>query len=319
MSKTVLILGAKGRFGRAALTAFKKENWNIRAFVRAVPADQTQSAVEYFEGDALSAKSILRAAHGVDVIVNALNPPYPLWRRDLPGLTRNVIDAAKTSGATIMIPGNVYNYGANMPMTLTEDTPHNATAKKGKLRVDMERSYSEAAIEGVQTIILRGGDFIEREQSGNWFDSQITNKISTNKIMYPGPQDQVHAWAYLPDMARALVGLAGCRQQLSQFEEFGFEGYSLTGQELVDTLENIHGQSLKVSNAPWSIVRLIGIFNAQMREVLEMRYLWNIPHQIDGSKLSRTLPNLKATRLETALADATYHQTTATTESIVTA
>ena len=65
--------------------------------------------------DAFDPAQVAGAARGMDVIVNALNPPYPRWTRDLPRLTGSVIAAARESGATVMIPGNVYNYGAAMP------------------------------------------------------------------------------------------------------------------------------------------------------------------------------------------------------------
>ena len=107
------------------------------------------------------------------MIVNALNPPYARWRHDLPRLTANAIAAAKASGATVMIPGNVYHYGALLPARLAEDTPAAPTTRKGRLRVEMERAYADAGTEGVRTIILRAGDFIERRRTGNWFDSYI--------------------------------------------------------------------------------------------------------------------------------------------------
>jgi hypothetical protein len=37
------------------------------------------------------------------------------------------------------------------------------------------------------------------------------------------------------------------------------------------------------------------------REILEMRYLWDTPHGLDGRPLSRLLPGFRATPLPTAL------------------
>ena len=127
------------------------------------PSDQTE--FERFSGDAFDADILTVAARGCDVIVNALNPPYQNWKRDLPRLTNAVIATAKATGGTVMIPGNVYNYGADMPSVLSEDTPHRPTTRKGQLRDEMEETYAIAADEGVQTIILRGGDFIERAKT----------------------------------------------------------------------------------------------------------------------------------------------------------
>ncbi len=308
MSQVAIVLGANGRFGRAATTAFLADGWRVRSFARsfaAVVSDQAaRPTVEPIEGNAFDAPELIAAAAGCDVIVNALNPPYPRWSRDIPRITANVIAAAKAAGAAVMIPGNVYNYGHGMPALLKDDTPQLPTTRKGELRRHMEQTYAAACVDGVQTIILRAGDFIEREKTGNWFDSHIAAKVTKGRVMYPGPLDRVHAWAYLPDLARAMVGLAEKRAELAQFEQFGFPGYALTGRMLVDAIERAVGRSLAIKALPWPTIRLLGLVMPLMREVAEMSYLWNTPHAIDGTKMAAVLPDFQSTPLDTALADA---------------
>ncbi|MFK5980197.1 MAG: NAD(P)H-binding protein [Rhizobiaceae bacterium] len=301
MSGRVVIFGAKGRFGRAATKAFQKAGWHVRVLARSWP-NVSEGEVEQVEGNAFNPEDLVKAAEGCDVIVNALNPPYQKWVKDLPILTQNTILAAKSSGATIMIPGNVYNYGEGQPSLLNEKTPMVPTTRKGRLRQEMENSYAQT--DGIRTIILRGGDFIERDQTGNWFDSQITTKIDKGIIMYPGPLDRVHAWAYLPDMANAMVGLAEKRNEFAPFEQFGFSGFSLAGEELIAQIEKNTGRKLKVKAMPWGIVRMLAFFMPSMWEVVEMSYLWRVPHAIDGTKLEAVLPKMDATPLNLALTDA---------------
>lgn len=303
MSSKVIVLGAKGRFGRAATQAFSSAGWQVSAFGRnwkSAPAKD----VHQISGDAFDADALTAACTGHDLIINALNPPYPDWTKALPPLTANVIQAARASGATVMIPGNVYNYGANMPAVLCENTPHAPTGRKGRLREDMERQFAGA--KDIQTIILRGGDFIEAEQTGNWFDGQIANKVAKGSVMYPGPQDLDHAWAYLPDMARAMVGLAEVRSSLAGFETFGFPGYTLTGAQLITAIEQAAGRTLKQRSMPWFALKMIGIVSPLMREVYEMRYLWNVAHGVDGSKLLKTLPDWAPTPLSDCMRDAIH-------------
>ncbi|MHA1554470.1 MAG: NAD(P)H-binding protein, partial [Alphaproteobacteria bacterium] len=191
MSNTVLVLGAKGRFGRAATAAFRDAGWQVRAFARAWTPGERDSAIEYVTGDAFDGDALSQAAAGCAVIVNALNPPYPRWFADLPCLTASVLAAARSSRATVMLPGNVYNYGEGMPALLGESTPHHATTRKGRLRNDMESAYRAAAGDGVRTVILRAGDFIERDKTGNWFDTYIATDVAKGKAVYPGPVDRV--------------------------------------------------------------------------------------------------------------------------------
>ena len=117
MTNKALILGASGRFGRNAVSSFLSAGWHVETFTRG--------------GD------LIAASKGMDVIVNAWNPPYPDWEKQVPGLTKKVIAAAKASGATVIIPGNVYVYGPKSPDLWGPDTPHRATNQLGRIRRDM--------------------------------------------------------------------------------------------------------------------------------------------------------------------------------------
>lgn len=298
MSK-VIILGAKGRFGRAATTAFLDAGWGVTLFARGWDG-VAPSAAARVTGNVTDQKLLQQACAGQDVIINAINPPYQDWVEALPPITASVIAAARASGATVMLPGNVYNYGADGPERWVETTPWHPTSRKGTLRVALEHAYRDA---GVRTIVLRAGDYLEQEKSDSWFDRVITAKADRGKLTYPGPLDRVHAWGYLPDVARAAVGLAEKRDEFSSFEQFGIEGFSITGAQLVAGIAAATGKPQKVSGFPWFALPLMGLFNPALRELFEMRYLWNVRHRIDESKLAKTLPDFVPTPLDRALSE----------------
>ncbi|MEM7268480.1 MAG: NAD(P)H-binding protein [Pseudomonadota bacterium] len=287
MPETALILGATGRFGRHAAKTFAAAGWRTRLMVR-----RNLTGDDVIFGDPLDPGALIAAADGADVIVSALNPAYPDWPRDVPRITSSVIAAAKETGATVLIPGNVYNYGAALPEVLSAETPQIGDHRKAAIRIVMERAYAEA---GVTTIILRAGDFIDDEPGENWFEGQITAKLRSGRAVYPGPMDRQHAWAFLPDLARAAELLARKRAALPDFADIGFPGYTLTGAELLDLVEAAADRPLKRGGLPWPAIRLIGLINPLMREVAEMRYLWKRPHRIDAAEFERRLPDFRHT------------------------
>lgn len=280
MSGTVLILGASGRFGRHAAEAFWNAGWQVRLFDR--------------ETDDLA-----KAAIGADVIVNAWNPPYTRWARQVPRLTQAVIAAARASGATVLIPGNVYVYGKGSGPVWTPETPKRARNPLGQIRRHMEDTYCTA---GVPTIVLRAGDFIDTEVSGNWFESHIAAGAAKGKFTAPGDPDAPHAWAYLPDLAMAAVMLAERREMLDTFDEVLFPGYTLSLNELRRIAERVLGREIALSRFPWWIIYLAAPFWPMGRKLLEMRYLWNMPHRLDGARFHSLLPDFRPTDPLTAIA-----------------
>jgi hypothetical protein len=102
-------------------------------------------------------------------------------------------------------------------------------------------------------------------------------------------------------MARALVGLAERAAPMKGFESFNFEGYNLTGAALVAALEAHAKRPLKVRGMPWFAMRLMAPFAPLIREVLEKRYLWTVPHAVDESSLRDALPKFQPTPLAEAL------------------
>ncbi|SFR34939.1 hypothetical protein [Litoreibacter janthinus] len=280
MSKSVLILGSNGRFGRNAATAFSWANWDVTLFDRA--SDRLPDA-----------------AWGAEIIVNAWNPAYPDWGRQVPELTQQVIDTARDTGATVLLPGNIYNYGTGMPSELRESTHHRPTGPLGQIRETMERAYRDA---GVRTIVLRAGDFIDTRASGNWYDKIITAKLSKDVVTYPGALDVPHAWAFLHDLADAAVLLAEQAADLPRFFEVNFPGYTLTARDLHREIEQATGRELELRQMQWWPLHLSSPFWPMAKPLLETRYLWNTSHSVMSDRFAELLPAFQPTSLDEAIA-----------------
>lgn len=275
---TVLILGANGKIGAHSAAAFWNAGWAVRRYERGT--DMTE------------------AATGADIIVNGLNPPnYHDWGSLIPQITEQVIAAARASGATVILPGNVYNFG-DTPGDWSETTPQRPCSRKGRIRVEMEAAYRAS---GVQTIVLRAGNFIDPDHNADVMSLVYLRGIKRGKITNPGGADVRQAFCYLPDWARAAVMLADRRSQLSAFEDIPFPGHSFTANDLKAELEATMGRPLRIAGFPWGLMRVLGPVWELARELTEMRYLWNTGHSLSGEKLTRLLPGFRATDLPTVM------------------
>lgn len=305
--RTVLVLGANGRFGAAACEAFSAAGWQVIAQARRVAGLGVGRPLQAGLGDL---DLVCAQAREAKVVVYAVNPPYTAWAREALPLLRQGIAIAERLGARLMIPGNVYNFGASMPGLLREDTPQRASTRKGRIRIRMEAELEAAAARGLRSTVLRAGDFFGAGR-GTWIDLAIAKRLTEGRLVYPGPLDMPHAWAFLPDLARTFVALAQ-RSDLPPFARLHFAGHTLTGRELLEALQRAAASigidppagGYRVSGMPWLALRALGLVVPMARELSEMAYLWRVPHALDDRALRALIGELPATPVDEALAAA---------------
>ena len=309
MPSTVLILGANGRLGLAAAQAFDAAGWQVVASVRRAPAPGMPANVRLTTAPIDDIDPLGQDAAGSQVLVHALNPPYTDWPRQLMPMARAGMDLAERLNARFMLPGNVYNYGQGMPPLLRPDTPPAPTSRKGRLRVELEDEIQRRCIQGrLRATIIRAGDYFGGG-TGSWLDLVIAKSLRDGKLVYPGPTDVPHAWAYLPDFARTFVAAAARPEtEAAALERFHFAGHTLTGAQLLAGLERAAlslglrpGKSWKHGGVSWSLLRLGGAFVPMLREISEMSYLWRVPHELDGAALEQAIGPVTVTPLAEAL------------------
>jgi nucleoside-diphosphate-sugar epimerase len=260
----IMILGSSGRLGAILATSFQAAGHKV----------VTQSIRN--RSDASFAQ--LPEA-SIDIVIHAANPEYRHWKRQALAMAQTSIAIAKHYSATLMFPGNVYNFGQSMPSDLIVETPQTAKNEKGSIRIAQEQAIKNAARAGLKCIIIRAGDFYGSGK-GNWFDLVVSKKIEQQKVCYPGPTDVLHAWAYLPDLAAYFVQIAELRETLKPFEVIHFEGHTCTGHEMISAMKAAVGESLSRTKFPWPLVKVFKLFIPNGQGLCEMEYLWRVPHRL---------------------------------------
>jgi nucleoside-diphosphate-sugar epimerase len=303
---TVLILGAAGRFGAAAVQAFAGAGWQVLAQQRRAPATPLPRGAAFIDTPMADTAALAARAAGAQVVVYAVNPLYHHWDRELLPLFEQGLAVAQRLGARFMLPGNVYNYGQTMPPVLAEDTPERPSTRKGEQRVAMEDELRARAQQGLDSVLIRAGDFFGAGR-GSWLDQVIVKDIARGKLAYPGALDLAHAWAYLPDLARAFVAVAAA-PRVRGLQRLHFGGHTATGHDFMAAVEVAAAslglrpaQGFRRGRMPWGLIRAIGTVHPLWRELARMSYLWRVPHALDGRALERVVGVLPATPLVPAL------------------
>jgi nucleoside-diphosphate-sugar epimerase len=310
-----LVLGANGGIGHEVTNALLWHGWTVRALVRREPdrSNPTNGIVnhprmQWVVGDAMLKQDVVDAARGASVIVHAVNPAkYHNWRGLALPMLENTIAAASMFYSTVLFPGTIYNYGddadAEADCLLDEGTPQNPRSRKGAIRVEMEEMLRDASWDRIRTIIVRAGDFFGPNANSSWFSQGIVQQGKPVRwIFNPGPDQQIHTWAYLPDVAEAMVRLLAKRHTLAAFDTFHFRGHVLRNEELIDAVCRQTGLShRRVLRFPWWAINAASPFVELCNEMREMRYLWKTPHKLSNAKLRDTIGAEPHTLLDEAV------------------
>jgi nucleoside-diphosphate-sugar epimerase len=303
-SKTILILGATGGIGGEVAKAALRRGWAVRALNRhAERVASDRRGIEWVQGDAMNEADVVAAARGVDVIVHAVNPPaYKNWALWVLPMLRNTLSAARQSGARIVLPGTLYNYGPETFPLIAENAPQQPRTRKGAIRVQMETLLRESGAQGVRSLIVRAGDYFGPTAGNNWFSQMVTAGKPVSHVMRIGKKDVGHQWGYLPDVAETMLRLLDIEDRLKDFENVHMAGHwDDNGMRMVEAIQRAVAQPVTVRAFPWWLLAVIWPFVRLLRELHEMRYLWMRPVRLNNARLLQLLGNEPHTPLDQAI------------------
>ena len=311
-TKTALVLGATGGIGGEMVRQLLAAGWTVRALLRGEAPAPRGEHITWLRGDALSRADVTAAAKGCSVIVHAVNPPgYRRWGQLVLPMLDNTIAAAVAENAAIVLPGTVYNFGPDaIPAPgalLAEDAPQRPLTRKGAIRVELEARLERASTQGAQVIIVRAGDFFGPRAGNNWFSQGLVKPGQpVRSVLYPGAPGIGHQWSYLPDVARTMLQLLSVRATLPPFARFHMAGHwdhdgrQMTGA-ICRAVEQSTGARPALQSFPWWLMTLASPFVATLRELREMRYLWQAPLAMDNARLLAVLGQEPHTPLDEAV------------------
>jgi nucleoside-diphosphate-sugar epimerase len=108
-----------------------------------------------------------------------------------------------------------------------------------------------------------------------------------------------HSYSYMADIGKALVILGERDEALGQAWHIP-NPKTVTTRQFIEMIYAELGQPAKIQVPPKLILRLIALFNGNLREVLEMLYQFEEPFIVDHSKFEQAFGN-HATPLDEAI------------------
>lgn len=290
-----LVLGASGGMGYSIVKELISRGITVTAFARSRSKLEklfgNEPEVNLFAGDIFNMEDLLAASNNVDVIFQSANIPYQEWEQKLPLLMDNIIKAAQIQSAKLAIVDNIYAYGRSNGEKVSETKPKLPHTKKGKIRLHLESMVKQS---DVPSLIAHFPDFYGPNAENTLLHFTLQKVIKNKKAMYVGDQKIAREFIYTPDGAKAIVNLALNEQAYG--ENWNIAGYDvITGEELVNIIRQLTGYEKRVSTVSKNMIRFLGLFNAGMREVVEMFYLNEEPVVLNAEKYETQIGPLPRT------------------------
>jgi nucleoside-diphosphate-sugar epimerase len=282
-----VVFGAAGSLGAAIVQNLAHQNKAVRAVVRddGRARKVLPSSAEIVVADASKPDSIKPAFHNVSVIYHCVNVPYDKWTEVMPLVTSNILAGAIETQANVVFPGNVYVYGRFQRVPATEDHALAATAKKGKLRIALERNLMDAHRDGkVKVVIPRFPDYYGPNVTNKLMKPIFMAALSGKKGRWVGNLDVRHDLVFIEDAAAACIMLgetASAYGEVWHVPGAGPMAFKAAGNK--PNIGLVSGRSIRVA----------GLMNSDAREMIELMYEFEEPLVLDGTKFSTEFPLFK--------------------------
>jgi nucleoside-diphosphate-sugar epimerase len=287
MSSAIVVFGF-GPVGRATTEALVGRGAEIRVVQRSRPTDLPRGA-SFHPCDVLDAEAVCQAVEGARQVVVAIGFPYvgDIWRVSWPLAMENLIKACEASHARMVFADNLYMYGPQHD-PLREDMPLTDYGIKPAVRAHITRMWMSAVAAGrVRIAALRAPDFygpgVTQSHLGDLAFGALANGKRATLI---APPDTPHDFAYVPDIARAVVTLLDAPDDV-----FGQAWHMpcapiQTPREILQLGADALGVKLRITALPLWSLPIMGVGSPMLREMVEMRFQWDRPYRVDARKFA---------------------------------
>ncbi len=183
-------------------------------------------------------------------------------------------------------------------------------SEKGKVRQHIAQLLLDAMGSGLRGCIARSPDFYGPRCANSALNSTVFERYAAGKSAFiMGRADKVHSYIYTPDIGPALATLGIDNRADGHVWHLPTTREALTGAEWATAVAAAFGVKPKYQATPTWMLRVMGLFNPLMRELVEMNYQFTHDYVFSSEKTEQVF-GFKPTPIATGLAETVaYYQT----------
>lgn len=301
MTSKHLVLGSTGSIGFAYANELLKNNIPFTVLVRnkekAEKLFGKNPLIEIIVGDATDRNKLKEISKEKEIIFHGINYPYHLWEKNMELVTGNVIEAAGVNQATIIFPGNIYEFG-NIS-EISDDTVPNPVTKKGKIRLKLHDLLQAAAESNIcHVIFLRLPDFFGPNVTNGLVMPIFGNASKKKAMSYLINAGILHQFVYTPDAARLMFQLS-LKKNIPAFTQYNYASFVVPSfNDFAKEIAAIGGGPSKVKVMPKWLIIALALFIPVLKELKENFYLFENNVMLNDEKVRKLMPEFHDTEMK---------------------
>ena len=201
-------------------------------------------------------------------------------------LIDNVIAACTEAGARLAFFDNVYALDPADYGRMTEDVVLSPASAKGRVRKQvLDKLWGAYRSGRLPVTVARAADFYGPGVTSSLFNAMVLDKVTANSAgMWTGDPALPHSLTYTPDAGRFFALLANDERAWGETWHLPTDARQLS----VNDLAGMVSPSAKVRQIAAPLFWLLGRFNADLRELWDVRAQFNQPYFFDSSRFTTT-------------------------------
>jgi nucleoside-diphosphate-sugar epimerase len=283
------LFGASGAIGHSVVQALRAQGRGYRVVGRSRASLEREFGAdpraEIATWNPEDPASVREAARGVSTLVYMVGVPYTDFHLH-PVLIRRTLEAAIAEGVErLLLIGTVYPFGRPRTERVTEEHPREPHTFKGRMRKEQEELVLAAGASGaLQTTILRLPDFYGPGVVNSFLYRAFRAALDGKRAQLIGPIDTPHEFVFVPDVGPVVTALLD--EPRAYGRTWNLAGAGVTSQrQLVERIFAEVGRRPKMMTLQRPLMRVLGLFDPMLRELVEMDYLHTTPVLLDDSAL----------------------------------
>jgi nucleoside-diphosphate-sugar epimerase len=178
---------------------------------------------------------------------------------------------------------------------VTESHPREPHTFKGQMRLAQENLVLDAhGRNGLSTLVLRLPDFYGPRIERSFLNGVFEGAARGTRAQMVGPIDVPHEFVFVPDVGAVVETLTRTPEAYGRWLHLAGAG-TITQREVAAKAYALAGREPRLMVVGKPMLRVLGLFNPILREMVEMNYLMSEPFVLDDSALQALIGPIRKT------------------------